>query len=84
MKAIHCQACNRFEEIPPDAESSPTIPRVRVEVHGFDVGRSNLEADICLRCLTRLRREFFGISPDEGELPSFLERTPVDVIGAAS
>ena len=70
MLRVHCQACGRFADAVAN-EKHPAIVVVRIDVHGFDVGKTPCEADLCLRCLARLRARFFGVVPtpaDENRL----------------
>jgi hypothetical protein len=64
MKAIHCEACGRYARVPDDADSHPMIPLARLGVLGFDVGPAWLDAHLCMRCLTRVRTDFFDYQPD--------------------
>ena len=61
MLKIHCQGCGCSE--PADEKGrAPTIRETRFEVRGFD--GSTDAADLCPRCRTRLRSDFYGIPPE--------------------
>lgn len=63
MEAIHCQGCERYVERERNERERMIVP-VKLEARGFAVGKSPVEADLCLRCLAKLRARFFGVEPD--------------------
>lgn len=86
MIKVHCQGCGRSERIDQLRNGDrPTIRTCNFETEGFDGGKWT--ADLCQRCVDRLKANFFGIEPgpvDElrmerealsgpPEMPRFLE-----------